>query len=125
MRQAGMPLLAGLALALAIVALFRLAGPAFFFEGRAAANAHALIGALAGGASGFVLARMCGGLRGVLLAAVPGLLAMAAVTSHFGLAFPNLPPALDKGFGGLILWFYGFWMIGGLAGARMNAAGRA
>jgi hypothetical protein len=125
MRQAGMTLLIGLVLALGIAALFRLAGPAFFFEGRAAANAHALIGAVAGGALGFALARLCGGLRGVLLAAVPGLLVMAAMTSHFGLAFPNLPPALDKGFGGLMLWFYGFWMIGGLTGARMNATGRA
>ncbi len=103
----------GIITALGIAALFRVAGQLFFFEGRNAANMQALAGAGLGLVIGWLVARS-GRLRGVVLFALPGLLLMAAVTSHFGLAFPNLDPRLDKGFGGLMLWFYGFTLIGGL-----------
>jgi hypothetical protein len=115
-----MPLLIGVFAALATFAAFRLGGHLFFFEGRAAANAQAILGALAGTALGFFLARAFG-LQGAALAAVPGLLLMAAVTSHFGLAFPALDPKLDKGFGGLMLWLHGFWIVGGLIATRPHS----
>jgi hypothetical protein len=108
------PLLVGLVIAISGVALFRLAGHLFFFEGRASANGQALAGAVAGLTVGWLVSRQCCGLRGVVLAAIPGLLLMAAITSHFGLAFPNIDPKLDKGFGGLMLWFHGFMLLGGL-----------
>ncbi len=112
------PLASGLALALLTASLFRIAGPAFFFEGRAAANIQALAGAGAGLACGWAAARAWG-LRGVILAAIPGLLLMAAIASHFNLAYPALDPKLDKGFGGLMLWFHGFMLIGGVLAARL------
>ena len=115
------PLLFGLALAISYVALFRLAGHLFFFEGRASANGQALAGAVAGLTVGWLVSRHRCGLRGVVLAAIPGLLLMAAITSHFGLAFPNIDPKLDKGFGGLMLWFHGFMLLGGLT-ARAPAS---
>jgi hypothetical protein len=108
------PLLFGLALAISGVALFRITGHLFFFEGRGSANGHALAGAVAGLTVGLLVSRQCCGLRGVVLAAIPGLLLMAAITSHFGMAFPNIDPKLDKGFGGLMLWFHGFMLLGGL-----------
>jgi Family of unknown function (DUF5367) len=120
MKPAWKPLLFGVIVAFAIIALFRLAGTAFFVEGRSAANLHAAGGALAGALLGFAVARLCCGLRGVLLSALPGMLLMAAVASHFSLAFPALPPALDKGFGGLMLWFYGFWLLGGTIACRSS-----
>ncbi|MCU0885165.1 MAG: hypothetical protein MUC44_09485 [Beijerinckiaceae bacterium] len=118
MRAELRPLIFGLVLALSVAVLFRLAGHLFFFEGRASANAQALAGATAGLGIGWLVGRHCCGLRGVLLAALPGLLLMAAITSHFGLAFPAIDPKLDKGFGGLMLWFHGFLLMGGLFGAR-------
>ena len=114
MQSALKPLLFGLVLAVSVAALFRLAGHLFFFEGRASANAQALAGAAAGLVAGWLACRHCGGLRGAVLAAIPGLLLMAAIASHFGLAFPNIDPKLDKGFGGLMLWFHGFMLLGGL-----------
>jgi hypothetical protein len=39
---------------------------------------------------------------------------MAAIGSHFSVFFPALNPALDKVFGSLMLWFYGFALIGAL-----------
>ena len=103
----------GLMLVVLIVALFRLFGQVFFLEGRSAANLQALAGAGLGICLGWFAARR-GGLRNVGFLAVPGLLVLAAITSHFSLAFPNLDPKLDKGFGGLMLWFYGFMLVGGL-----------
>ena len=114
-------LLFGLALAISGVVLFRLAGHLFFFEGRASANGQALACAVAGLTVGWLVSRQCCGLRGVVLTAIPGLLLMAAITSHFGLAFPNIDPKLDKGFGGLMLWFHGFMLLGGLT-ARAPAS---
>jgi hypothetical protein len=52
------------------------------------------------------------------LVAVPGMLIMAAVGSHFAVFFPRLDPALDKVFGSLMLWFYGFSLAGALWVAR-------
>lgn len=108
------PLLFGLALAITGVALFRITGHLFFFEGRGSANGQALAGAVAGLTVGWLVSRQFCGLRSVVLAAIPGLLLMAAITSHFGLAFPNIDPKLDKGFGGVMLWFHGFMLLGGL-----------
>ncbi len=102
-KPAWKPLTFGLVVALALFALFRLAGQHFFFEGRTAEPAGARRGRYRRGL-GWLVARNCCGLRGVMLAALPGLLLMAAVASHFGLAFPNLDPRLDKGFAGLMLW---------------------
>jgi hypothetical protein len=97
-----------------MAALFRLAGPWFFFDGRIPGVMNAIVGGAIGFGLGWLVGRFCCGLRGVMLAALPGLLVMAAITSHFGLAFPALAPGLDKGFGGLMLWLYGFMLIGGL-----------
>jgi hypothetical protein len=118
-KPAWKPLTFGMVVALAILALFRLAGHGFFVEGRTASTLHALGGAVVGFMLGWAVSRFCCGLRGVMLAALPGLFLMAAMTSHFGLALPNIDPRLDKGFGGLMLWLYGFWLVGGLfAGER-------
>jgi hypothetical protein len=46
------------------------------------------------------------------------MLIMAAVGSHFAVFFPRLDPALDKVFGSLMLWFYGFSLTGALWVAR-------
>jgi hypothetical protein len=54
------------------------------------------------------------------LVAVPGMLIMAAVGSHFAVFFPRLDPALDKVFGSLMLWFYGFSLAGALWVARRS-----
>jgi hypothetical protein len=112
------PLLLGVLIAVVVFALFRFAGQLFFVEGRTASNLHAAGGVAAGLTLGWFLGRQRWGLRGVVLAALPGLLLTAAVTSHFSLAFPNLDPRLDKGFGGLMLWFHGFWLAGGLLSRR-------
>ncbi len=114
------PLLAGVAFAALVFAAFRLAGHAFFFEGRTAANVQALAGALLGFGLGWLAARLFGGLAGAAAFAVPGLLVMAAATSHFGLAFPGIDPRLDKGFGGLMLWLNGFLLIGALTARRAS-----
>lgn len=118
MKPACKPLLFGLVLALGLVALFRTAGHLVLVEGRLAANLQALAGAGAGFGLGWLVARFCCGLRGVALAALPGLLLMAAIVSHFGLVFPGLDPRFDKGFGGLMLWGYGFMLLGGLLADR-------
>ena len=54
----------------------------------------------------------------MVLVAVPGMLVLAAVGSHFAVFFPDLNPALDKVFGSLMLWFYGFALIGAFLAAR-------
>ena len=113
------PLISGFVLALLVAAFFRVAGHLFFIEGRSAANLHALGGAATGLMLGWLASRQFGH-RGAVLAAIPGLLLMAAITSHFSLAFPNIDPKLDKGFGGLMLWFHGFVLAGGLLAARLQ-----
>jgi hypothetical protein len=111
-------MLAGIVLALLIFALFRFAGPAFFFEGRTASTVHALAGAGIGAGLGWAMSRGCCGLRGVVLSTIPALLLLAAITSHFGLAFPGLDPRLDKAFGGLMLWVFGFYLTAGFLASR-------
>ncbi len=115
----GKPLIFGLVVAVLMAALFRLVGHLFLVEGRSAANLHALGGAAIGLLLGWFMTRRLGP-RGAVLAVIPGLLLMAAITSHFSLAFPNIDPNLDKGFGGLMLWLYGFMLAGGLLAARLD-----
>jgi hypothetical protein len=118
------PLGLGFGLAAAIFALFSLAGPWFFLEGRRPFQLNFAAGAVLGLLLGAALPRILGLPRSksataMALAAVPGMLIMAAVGSHFAVFFPALDPALDKVFGSLMLWFYGF----GLAGALWSARG--
>jgi hypothetical protein len=113
----------GFGIAAAILVLFYAAGPLFFLEGRRPFQ----INFLAGGALGLLLgllayrfarARAIEAVRAMTLAAIPGMLVMAAVGSHFAVFFPALNPALDKVFGSLMLWFYGFALIGALWAGR-------
>ncbi len=109
----------GFGIAAAILVLFYAAGPYFFLEGRRPFQ----INFAAGGVLGLLLglgvrrlsrARAIEAPKAMALAAVPGLLAMAAIGSHFAVFFPALNPALDKVFGSLMLWFYGFALVGAL-----------
>ena len=100
-----------------------MAGAWFFLEGRRPFQlnfaAGAALGVLAGASFPRVL-RLRGkdAVAAMALVAVPGMLVMAAVGSHFAVFFPDLNPALDKVFGSLMLWFYGFALIGALWRAR-------
>ncbi|HEY8566336.1 MAG TPA: DUF5367 family protein [Beijerinckiaceae bacterium] len=109
----------GFALAAAILLLFYVAGPLFFVTGRRAFQLNFTGAAILGLAFGLVAhrlarARAMEAARVGGLAAVPGLLVLAAVASHFAVFFPGLDPALDKVFGSLALWFYGFLLVGTL-----------
>jgi hypothetical protein len=113
----------GVGIVVAILALFYLAGPWFFLEGRRPFQLNFAAGAGLGllvGASFPRALRMRGkdAVAAMALAAVPGMLVMAAVGSHFAVFFPALNPSLDKVFGSLMLWFYGFALIGALWTAR-------
>ena len=113
----------GFAIAAAILVLFYAAGPYFFLEGRRPFQinfaAAALLGLIVGLAvSRLTRARAIEAPKAMALAAIPGLLVMAAIGSHFAVLFPALNPALDKVFGSLMLWFYGFAFIGALWVAR-------
>jgi hypothetical protein len=116
-------LLAGLALTSLLFAVFLYLGPYFFIDGRRPFQINFTAGAALGLALGLV-APLLGGapraqaVRAMALIAVPGLLVMAAVGSHFAVFFPALDPALDKVFGSWMLWFYGFALIGALLRAR-------
>ena len=114
------PLLLGVGLAGAILAAFWAAGPLFFIEGRRSFQLNFAAGAVLGLGLGLAVARLGPGeaSRAMALVAIPGLLALAAVGSHFAVVFPRLNPALDKVFGSLALWFYGFALIGALAAGR-------
>ena len=112
------PLTIGIVLAAHLFAIFLWFGPLFFLDGRRPFQINFTIGALAGLVIGLALARWrmtaaTGGLRSSALVAIPGMLVMAAVGSHFQVFFPALDPALDKVFGSWMLWFYGFMLIGG------------
>lgn len=109
---------AGLALTVLLFAIFLWLGPLFFLDGRRPFQINFTVGALAGLVIGLLLARLhrlapLGGLRTAAFVAIPGLLVMAAVASHFQVFFPALDPALDKVYGSWMLWFYGFMLIGG------------
>jgi hypothetical protein len=117
------PLLVGIGLTAAIMALFWLAGPLFFLEGRRPFQLNFTAGAALGLAMGLALPRAMGargaeGVRAVALVAIPGLLVLAAVGSHFAVFFPALSPGLDKVFGSLMLWFYGFALLGAVIAGR-------
>ncbi len=116
------PLLAGTGLAGAILALFWLAGPLFFLEGRRPFQLNFAAGAALGLALGLLVPRLLPGeaSRAMALVAIPGLLELAAVASHFAVFFPALSPGLDKVFGSLMLWFYGFALIGALLAGRQR-----
>jgi len=113
----------GFGIAAAIFALFWLAGPWFFLDGRRPFQLNFTAGAALGLGLGLSIDRILGAsrkaaVRAMALVAVPGMLIMAAIGSHFAVFFPRLDPALDKVFGSLMLWFYGFALAGSLWKAR-------
>lgn len=117
------PLLLGAGLTAAILALFHFAGPLFFLEGRRPFQLNFTGGALLGLVLGLLTPRLAGvpavkAPRAMALIAIPGLLVLAAIGSHFAVFFPALAPGLDKVFGSLMLWFYGFALIGAVWAGR-------
>lgn len=112
-------LLFGVVLAAAILAGFHFYGPLFFIDGRSPFQTNFAAGAGIGLTLGLVGPFICAA-RGserpmsAILIALPGLLVMAAVTSHFAIIFRGLDPVMDKVFGALILWGYAFLLMGGL-----------
>ena len=115
----------GFGIAAAIFALFSFAGHLFFLEGRRPFQLNFTAGAALGLVLGLSVHRILGAPKGkavtaMALVAVPGMLVMAAVGSHFAVFFPSLEPSLDKVFGSLMLWFYGFGLAGALWSARRS-----
>jgi hypothetical protein len=113
----------GFGLTAAIFALFHFAGPWFFLDGRRPFQLNFTAGAALGLGLGLLIDRILrvsrkSAIQAMALAAVPGMLLMAAIGSHFAVFFPRLDPALDKVFGSLMLWFYGFSLAGALWVAR-------
>ena len=113
----------GLGLTAALFALFHFAGPWFFLEGRRPFQLNFTAGAVLGLGLGLIIDRILrvsvkSAVHAMALIAVPGMLIMAAIGSHFAVFFPNLNPSLDKVFGSLMLWFYGFALAGSLWTAR-------
>lgn len=113
----------GFGLAAALFALFAFAGHLFFLEGRRPFQLNFAGGAALGLLFGLLTPRVLrapgkAAVTTMALTAVPGMLVMAAVGSHFAVFFPDLNPALDKVFGSLMLWFYGFALVGALWTAR-------
>jgi hypothetical protein len=113
----------GFGIAAAIVALFHVAGPWFFLDGRRPFQLNFMAGAALGLMLGLLMHHILqaprkAAMEAMALVAVPGMLIMAAIGSHFAVFFPRLDPALDKVFGSLMLWFYGFSLAGALWVAR-------
>ena len=112
-------ILLGVVIAAAILAGFHFYGPQFFVDGRSPFQTNFAVGAGIGLALGLI-GPFAAGARGgeraasAILIALPGLLVMAAVTSHFAIVFRALDPAMDKVFGALMLWGYAFLLMGGL-----------
>ncbi len=109
----------GFGIAAAILVLFYLAGPYFFLDGRRPFQINFGGGAVLGLVLGLAIhrltrARAMEAATAMAFVAIPGMLAMAAIGSHFAVFFPALNPALDKVFGSLMLWFYGFALAGAL-----------
>lgn len=116
-------LILGFGITAAIFALFHFAGPWFFLDGRRPFQLNFVAGAALGLTLGLLIHRVLqiprkAAIQAMGLAAVPGMLIMAAAGSHFAVFFPRLDPALDKVFGSLMLWFYGFSLAGALWVAR-------
>jgi hypothetical protein len=116
-------LILGFALTAAIFALFHYAGPWFFLDGRRPFQLNFMAGAALGLGLGLMTHHVLrvsrkAAVQAMSLVAVPGMLIMAAVGSHFAVFFPRLDPALDKVFGSLMLWLYGFSLAGALWVAR-------
>jgi hypothetical protein len=115
----------GFGIAAAIFALFHFAGPWFFLDGRRPFQINFAAGAVLGLVLGLLIHHVLhlprkAAVQAMALVAVPGMLIMAAVGSHFAVFFPRLDPALDKVFGSLMLWFYGFSLAGALWVARRS-----
>jgi hypothetical protein len=113
----------GFGIAVAIFALFHFAGPWFFIDGRRPFQLNFTAGAALGLVLGLLIHRVLriprkAVVQAMALVAIPGMLIMAAVGSHFAVFFPRLDPALDKVFGSLMLWFYGFSLAGAVWVAR-------
>ncbi|MBJ6125243.1 DUF5367 family protein [Microvirga splendida] len=118
-------LILGFGIAAAIFALFHFAGLWFFLDGRRPFQLNFTAGAALGLVLGLLIHRVLqiprkAAAQAMALVAVPGMLIMAAVGSHFAVFFPRLDPALDKVFGSLMLWFYGFSLAGALWVARRS-----
>lgn len=116
-------LILGFGITAAIFALFHFAGPWFFLDGRRPFQLNFVAGAALGLALGLLIHQVLritrkAAIHAIAFVAVPGMLIMAAVGSHFAVFFPRLDPALDKVFGSLMLWFYGFSLAGALWVAR-------
>jgi hypothetical protein len=113
----------GFGIAAGILVLFYAAGPWFFLEGRrpfqanfaGAAGLGLILGLLA---HRLTRSRAVEAASAMALVALPGMLVMAAVGSHFAVFFPALNPSLDKVFGSLMLWFYGFALAGAVWAER-------
>jgi hypothetical protein len=119
------PLCLGLGLIAAILGLFHLAGPWFFLDGRRPFQINFTFGAALGLLLGLAIHRLVrvppkDAISAMALAAVPGMMILAAIGSHFAVFFPRLDPALDKVFGSLMLWFYGFALAGALWTAQRS-----
>ncbi len=115
----------GFGLVMMILGLFYLAGPWFFLDGRLPFQINFTVGASLGLLLGLMIHRFArvsskDAITAMALAAVPGMLIMAAIGSHFAVFFPRLDPALDKVFGSLMLWFYGFSLAGALWTAQRS-----
>jgi uncharacterized protein DUF5367 len=113
----------GFGLTAVVFALFHFAGTWFFLEGRRPFQLNFTAGAALGLSLGLTIDRILripakAAVQAMALVAVPGMLTMAAVGSHFAVFFPHLNPSLDKVFGSLMLWFYGFALVGSLWKAR-------
>jgi len=109
----------GFILTALLFSVFHYFGPHFFIDGRRPFQINFAAGAALGLSLGLASPLLGGvsrakAVRAMALIAVPGLLIMAAVGSHFAVFFPALDPALDKVFGSWMLWFYGFALTGAL-----------
>ena len=113
----------GFGLTAVIFVVFWLAVPWFFLDGRRPFQVNFAAGALLGLLLGLWIDHILrvprkAAVHVMGLVAIPGMLIMAAIGSHFAVFFPRLDPALDKVFGSLMLWFYGFSLAGSLWKAR-------
>lgn len=112
-------LLIGVVATAGVLFAFRFYGARFFVDGRSPFQLNFVAGAAIGllvGVVGPWIAGVRGAerVRAAVWIALPPLLVMAAVTSHFQAVFKTLNPAMDKVFGALMLWSLAFVLVGGL-----------